>query len=153
MISPWPLVLVFILAAGSGIDFLLTAYSEQDSVGTDSDYYVGAGANFALGSFATATVAAGMGEGIVGASYLTVLRDEAFSNASVGLTFGVSETTSLELGYGYTDADVAGKASDITSALRWSPVGQLTLGAGIGYEDADVAGKTTSAGLGAWFKF
>jgi len=140
-------------AAGSGIDFLLTAYSEQDSVGTDSDYYVGAGANFALGSFATATVAAGMGEGIVGASYLTVLRDEAFSNASVGLTFGVSETTSLELGYGYTDADVAGKASDITAALLWSPVGQLTLGAGIGYEDADVAGKTTSAGLGAWFKF
>ncbi len=140
-------------AAGNGIDFSLSAYSEQDSVGVDGDYFVGAGANFGLGSVATATVAAGMGEGVVGASYLTVGRDEAFSNASVGLTFDVSETTSLELGYGYTDADLAGKASDITAALLWSPVSQLTLGAGIGYEDADVAGKTTSAGLGAWFKF
>lgn len=140
-------------AAGSGIDFSLTGLAVEDSVGSSSDYFLGAGANFELGSVATATVAAGMGEGKTGNSYLTVGADEAFSNASVGLTFGVSETTSLELGYGYTDADLAGKASDITAALLWSPVSQMTLGAGIGYEDSDVDGKTTSAGLGAWFKF
>lgn len=141
-------------AAGNGIDFSLSSLALEDNVGTDSNYFIGAGANFALGSFATATAAVGMGEGKTGNSYVTVGVDEQFTNASVGLTFNVSEATALELGYGYTDADVAGTASDVTAALLWSPVSQLTLGAGVGYESGSaVAADTTSAGLGAWFKF
>jgi len=88
--------------------------------------------------------------------------DTKYDVASIGAMVALSETTSLEIGYGYTNIDNTGalnvdKADNLTAQVLWTPVKQLTLGANAGYQKWDLAGgdevKQTTFGVGAWFKF
>lgn len=140
-------------SAGNGVDVSVAGVSAEADDDT-TGYFIGAGANFAMGSIATATAAVGFGSGeATGSSYISLDSDEDFTSASIGLSFNVAEGTQLQTGYGVTKGDIQGSASDVTAALLWSPVGQLTLGAGVGYESGDATDKLATAGLGAWFKF
>ena len=139
-------------SAGTGIDVVINGITQEDN-GDEADYFVGAGVNTSFNNVAV-TAAVGTGEGYQGATYATIDTDEAYTVASLGLTFGVSEATSVEVGMAYTDTDDYNDGvTDINAALLWSPVGQLTLGAGIGYTDYNDGSTLTSGGLGAWFKF
>ena len=137
--------------AGNGVDVVLNGVMQDDG-NYNTDYFVGAGLNTSFNSIGV-TAAVGMGEGYEDALYEGISSDEGFTVASLGMTFGVSEATSVEVGLGYTDTDNEGVNSDINAAVLWSPAKQLTLGAGVGYSEYDNDESQTSAGLGAWFKF
>jgi hypothetical protein len=139
-------------SAGSGIDVALNGIMQDDG-SYNSDYFIGAGLNTSFNSIGV-TVAVGTGEGYEDALYSSLNADEGFTVASMGLTFGVSEATSVEVGMLYTDTEDQGSWSDINAAVLWSPAKQLTLGAGVGYSDFEGDDENeTSAGIGAWFKF
>ena len=138
-------------AAGNGVDVVLNGIMQDDG-NFNTDYFVGAGLNTSFNAIGV-TAAVGMGEGYDSALYSGLSDDEGYTVASLGMTFGVSEATSVEVGMGYTDTDFQGSWSDINAAVLWSPAKQLTLGAGVGYSDFDGDDSETSAGIGAWFKF
>jgi hypothetical protein len=138
-------------AAGNGVDVVLNGIMQDDG-SANTDYFVGAGLNTSFNAIGV-TAAIGMGEGYANAVVDGLnFSDEGFTVASLGMTFGIAEATSVEVGLGYTDADTY-SSSDINAAVLWSPAKQLTLGAGIGYSDFDNNNTETSAGIGAWFKF
>lgn len=137
--------------AGTGVDVTFSGIMQDD--GSDkTDYFVGAGVNTSFNGVGV-TAAIGAGNGYSNGTYLSIGGDEAYTVASLGMTFAVSEATSVEVALAYADDEDNNTVTDIGAAVLWSPAKQLTLGAGVGYSNWDAYQNETSGGIGAWFKF
>jgi len=129
----------------------ITASSDDDD---ERVYFVGAGANLDLGMFGV-TGAVGDGKGYEGASYQGDINEEdAYNNASIGVTFDITEGTYVQANYGMTkEEDEDSASTQATLSVFYAPVSQLTLGAGIGAGESDDSTDRRTVGVGAWFKF
>lgn len=184
--------------SGPGFSFDIAGALADDNE-NDTDWTIGASAAVSLAEKTTWLIAANYGEGYyrnfyksagnVGASTIyaafgtTGLHDFApdakIWSAGTGLSFGLSDTTSMNLAVGYTDyefndaafgtglpfnADVA-----LTHALAniiYTPVSQFSVGVEVDYarSDVDLAGDSVllddsrhadafGAGVGMWWRF
>jgi len=61
------------------------------------------------------------------------------------LLANLSEDTRIELGVGYEDYDIGGKALGFGGGVYWDPVSQVTLGVGATYIDYDDMREATAA--------
>lgn len=114
---------------------------QSDDLGDHDDWAVGAGAKLGLAKGFDVIAAAVVGEGTstYAANLAPLTNDEAFWDGSVGVLANLTDETRIELGVGYEDYDVAGKALGFGGAVYWDPVSQLTVGAGATYVDFDNA--------------
>lgn len=140
---------------------------QSDDAGDNDDWAVGAGARLGIVKGFDFIVAAVIGEGtsIYAANLAPLTADEGFWDGSIGVLANITEETRIELGVGYEDYDVAGKALGFGGGIYWDPVSQLTVGAGATYVDFDdasvdddgtitpVEDDSLEIFLGTWLRF
>jgi len=164
--SKLPDVAAYVQYDGDGVMLMLSGLVGEDSreAGDDqTDWFVGAGARFGLGSIATLSLAAGYGDGYVRNTVISLDdRDTNYWGASALLTFQMNEATRFELGGGWSDTDnndvdVVESKWLVSGGLYWNPVSQLTLGLIGDYTDNNM---TTGSNIqefnitfGTWFFF
>lgn len=114
---------------------------QSDDLGDHDDWSVGAGAKLGLAPDVDVIAAAVIGEGTsaYAANLAPITADEEFWAGSLGVLAKLTAETRIELGVGYEDYDVAGKALGFGGAVYWDPVSRLTLGLGATYVDFDDA--------------
>lgn len=114
---------------------------QSDDVGDDDDWAFGGGMIIGpAGEFQfIAAGVVGAGTSTYVANLAPITPDEEFWAASLGIMAGIAEDTRIELGIGYEDYDVAGKALGFGFGVYWDPVSQLTLGFGATYIEPDDA--------------
>ncbi|MFZ5673603.1 MAG: hypothetical protein ACOZAM_11635 [Pseudomonadota bacterium] len=139
---------------------------QADDLGDHDDWAVGAGAKLGIAKGFDVIAAAVIGEGTssYAANLAPLTADEEFRDASAGVLANLTDETRIELGVGYEDYDVAGKALGFGAAVYWDPVSQLTVGAGATYVDFDdafvdddgvtaVEDDSLEIFLGTWLRF
>lgn len=114
---------------------------QSDDLGDQDDWSIGAGAKLGLVPDFDVIASAVIGEGTsaYAANLAPLTSDEEFWAGSLGVLGKLSEDIRIELGVGYEDYDVAGKALGYGGAIYWDPVSRLTLGLGATYVDFDDA--------------
>ena len=178
----------FIYSDGGGHEFFASASVGDDDTGATNrtSWQVGGGANLRLGEIATITAGALYGKGSQARRYL---NQEGFANkdiggnptsmwgALVGVSMNVSESTTINAQFGYTDqkegvgsvaAVCAVAATGRTSAcvddvmtihanIMWRPVKQMRLGWEVQWGRNDYYTAATNSVVkghfGAWFFF
>ena len=166
----------FIYSASGGHEFFASAaISDDDTAASNkTSWQVGAGANIRLGEIATITAGGVFGKGHAARRYL---NQEGFGDkdaggnptsmwgALVGVSFSVSEATTINAQFGYSDQNE--KAANATTNLddvmtvhaniMWRPVKQMRLGWEVQWGRNDYyVGKSNSVvkgHFGAWFFF
>ncbi|QIG47818.1 hypothetical protein G5V57_08835 [Nordella sp. HKS 07] len=140
---------------------------QQDTVGDEDDWSIGGGFKLGIAKNFDLIAAAVIGEGtsIYSANLSPITPDEDFWDGSIGILANLTEHTRIELGVGYEDYDVAGKALGYGGGVYWDPVSQLTVGAGATYidfndaftEDDDtvtpIEDNSLEIFLGTWLRF
>ncbi|HTN98196.1 MAG TPA: porin [Nordella sp.] len=141
---------------------------QNDNIGDSDDWAIGGGAalNITDGLQLLGAAVYGKGTSSYAANLAPLTLDEEFWAGSVGVLANLSEDTRLELGVGYEDYDVAGKALGFGGGVYWDPVSQVTLGVGATYidfkdaavidgNDLDVIGSDNSLEVffGTWLRF
>jgi len=176
-ISDLPDLAAYIQYNGDGLMLMASGVAEDDDIGDDTNWFVGAGARFGLGDVAAISLAAGWGDGYARNSLLPIGPDNDYWGVSGLLTFNLNDTTRTELGAGYEEADVlngdfdpeTGEFGDhnvnqwvINGGVYWDPVSQLTLGIQADYTNTDANDNRFNQGdevdqfavrFGTWFRF
>lgn len=140
---------------------------QSDDAGDHDDWALGGGFRIGIAKgfdFIAATVI-GEGTSIYAANLSPLTADDEFWDSSIGLLGNITEETRFELGVGYEDYDVAGKALGFGGGIYWDPVSQLTVGAGATYVDFDdaftdddgtptpIEDNSLEIFLGTWLRF
>jgi hypothetical protein len=114
---------------------------QSDDLGDHDDWAVGAGAKLGIVKDFDFIASAVIGEGTsaYAANLAPLTVDEEFWAGSLGVLAKLTAETRIELGVGYEDYDIAGKALGYGGAVYWDPVSRLTLGLGATYVDFDDA--------------
>jgi hypothetical protein len=148
--------------------------ADWDDAGNDElGWALQAGANFNLADVATLTAGVGYGEGLLTNKFTF---EDGFDNVdengdpleaiafTVGLSFGLSETTTFNAQFGYINALALQNDDDdkdslykVTANVMWQPVKQMRMGWEVNWgEYTEVDGTTedgASAMFATWFFF
>jgi hypothetical protein len=143
----------YIMYNGDNVMFQVTGHVEDDDVGDDTDWFVGAGARFGLGDMFTFTAAGMYGEGYArnagyffqadntGFPKVGIGGDDEYWAVSAGFIANLSDDLSAELGgaYGELDGDFGetDSAWGVVGGLYWKPVSQLKVGVTGIYSDRE----------------
>ena len=165
-----------------GHQFIVTGeIADWDPAGNDTiGWAVQAGVNFNLADMATLTAGVGYGEGLLTNKFVF---EDGYSNIDaggdplealafvVGLSFGLSETTTFNAQFSYADAleaqgagcDFAGGAAckdtlyKVSANVLWQPVKQMRMGWEVNWGEFDREDGTSEDGVSAlfatWFFF
>lgn len=139
--SDVPSVIAYAMYTSDPFTSQIVGLWQQDTVGDEDDWALGGGFKIGIGKGFEFIAAAVTGEGtsIYAANLAPLTADEGFWDASIGILADLMDDTRIELGVGYEDYDVAGKALGFGGGIYWDPVDQLTVGAGATYVDFDNA--------------
>jgi hypothetical protein len=160
--------------AGGHTMIITGEVADWDQAGNDElGWALQAGANFNLADVATLTAGVGYGEGLLtnkftfedGFDDVDVNGDPLEAIAfTVGLSFGLSETTTFNAQFGYINALALQNDDDdkdslykVTANVMWQPVKQMRMGWEVNWgEYTEVDGTTedgASAMFATWFFF
>jgi hypothetical protein len=148
---------------GTSAGFSGTTVAHNDELG----WAIQAGANFNLADVATLTAGVGYGEGLLTNKFVF---EDGFNNVdlngdpleaiafTVGLSFGLSETTTFNAQFGYVNAlAVQADAADkdklykVTANVMWQPVKQMRMGWEVNWGEYTLVDGTTEDGASAMF--
>jgi hypothetical protein len=148
--------------------------ADWDDAGNDElGWALQAGANFNLADVATLTAGVGYGEGLLTNKFTF---EDGFDNVdengdpleaiafTVGLSFGLSETTTFNAQFGYINALALQNDDDdkdslykVTANVMWQPVKQMRMGWEVNWGEYTRVNGTTEDGASAlfatWFFF
>ena len=134
-------------------------------------FYLNGGVNISLGSIATLTTTATFGKGIPGNQYFSQQNSGAVDTngnptkalgAGAGISFAVSEATTVNASYGYAKfwrqaAGLTRNSHTVHANILWRPVTQMRLGWearwGTEKEFGGAKNNVVGAAFGAWFFF
>jgi hypothetical protein len=160
--------------AGGHTMIITGEVADWDQAGNDElGWALQAGANFNLADVATLTAGVGYGEGLLTNKFTF---EDGFDNVdengdpleaiafTVGLSFGLSETTTFNAQFGYINALALQNDDDdkdslykVTANVMWQPVKQMRMGWEVNWgEYTEVDGTTedgASAMFATWFFF
>jgi hypothetical protein len=149
---------------GTSAGFSGTTVAHNDELG----WAVQAGANFNLADVATLTAGVGYGEGLLTNKFVF---EDGFNNVdvngdpleaiafTVGLSFGLSETTTFNAQFGYVNAlwpfrpmaDDKDKLYKVTANVMWQPVKQMRMGWEVNWGEYTLVDGTDEDGASAMF--
>jgi hypothetical protein len=140
-----------------GLLLQVTGAWQEDDVGTDDDFFVGAGADFSLSDMFRITAAFGYGDGYRRNCAAPVCgQDTEYWGGTIGAIVALQDDLSAEVGFGYSTSDVVGPDPElwgVTAGVYWTPVDQLTLGWQAAYNDNDLTDENFIARFATWFRF
>jgi hypothetical protein len=139
----WPAVAGYIMYNNDNVMLQLAGVYQDDQIGAEQDWGIGAGARFGLGDMFTITGAAVYSQGYNGwADNLPIGEDDDYWAGSLGIIFNIAEATRFELGGGYEQVNAKHQSLQpdsnvwtINGGVFWDPVSQVTVGLQANYQD------------------